>query len=213
MQGTRQEILSILRKEKQATVEDLAERMGLTPMTIRHHLNVLQAQNLVAASQVQHLHKVGRPRLVYTLTDAADELFPQSYRELARYLVSEVKDTLGVEETRSIFQRIAEQIAQKAPLPVEGQSFAARVEQICDFMNSMGFLFRWEKTDEGYVIHNTNCPYRQVAAQHEELCLMDSFLLERLLGVKPRHLSSLRDGKPSCVALLAPPEKSLTPDA
>ncbi len=205
MQNTRQEILNILKEEKQVTVEDLAGRLSLTPMTIRHHLNVLQAQNLIAASKVRHLHKVGRPRLVYALTEAAEELFPQSYDDLALHLVSEVKDTLGVEETRSIFERIATRIAQEAPPPVEGQSFAGRLEQICNFMNSRGFLFRWEKTEEGYVVSNANCPYRQVALQHDELCLMDGVLLERLLGVRPRRLSSLRDGDPACTALLVPP--------
>jgi predicted ArsR family transcriptional regulator len=90
MQSTRQEILEILKKEGQATVEDLAERLELTPMTIRHHLNVLQAQSLVVAAEVRRSKTVGRPRLVYTLTEAADQLFPQGYGELARHLVSEV---------------------------------------------------------------------------------------------------------------------------
>ena len=35
----------------------LAERLELTPMTIRHHLNVLQAQNLVVASKVRRSQK------------------------------------------------------------------------------------------------------------------------------------------------------------
>ena len=79
MQSTRQEILEILKEERQATVEDLAQRLELTPMTIRHHLNVLQAQGLIEAAKVRRSQKVGRPRLVYTLTEAADDHFPQSY--------------------------------------------------------------------------------------------------------------------------------------
>jgi DeoR family suf operon transcriptional repressor len=63
MQSTRQEILSILREQRQATVDELAESLELTPMTIRHHLNVLQAQNLVVASKVRRSKRVGRPRL------------------------------------------------------------------------------------------------------------------------------------------------------
>ena len=53
MQSTRQEILEILKEDREATVEDLASRLELTPMTIRHHLNVLQAQNLVVAPTVR----------------------------------------------------------------------------------------------------------------------------------------------------------------
>jgi predicted ArsR family transcriptional regulator len=205
MQSTRQEILEILKRDKQATVEDLAERLELTPMTIRHHLNVLQAQNLVATATVRRSQRVGRPRLVYTLTDAADDLFPQSYGDLARYLVSEIKDTMGPEETDAIFRRIADRIALDAPAPYEGQPFEERLERVCEFLGDMGFLFRWEKSEEGYILVNANCPYRQVTREHPDLCVMDTALISRLLGVEPQSLASLRAGDTSCSCLLIPP--------
>ena len=202
MQSTRQEILEILKEDRQATVEDLADRLELTPMTIRHHLNVLQAQNLVEASTVRRSQKVGRPRLVYTLTEAADELFPQSYGDLARYLLSEIKESMGPEETDAILRRIAERIATESPPPHEGQTFEERLDQIIEFLDGMGFLFRWDKTDEGYVLTNANCPYRMVTREHPEICAMDSILIERLLGVAPQELSSLRAGDAACRSLL-----------
>jgi predicted ArsR family transcriptional regulator len=206
MQSTRQEILEILREEKQATVEDLAQRLELTPMTIRHHLNVLQAQNLVVAAKVRRSQKVGRPRLVYTLTETADDLFPHNYANLARHLVSEVKETVGKEEAKDILRRVADRIAQEAPLPVEGQDFEQRLTQVVDFMGDQGFIARWDKTDEGYVLTNINCPYRHVSREHGELCLMDTELLSRLLDVQPHRLSSQRDGEAPCSFLLVPEE-------
>ncbi len=206
MQSTRQEILEILKEEMQATVEDLAERLELTPMTIRHHLNVLQAQNLVVASKVRRSKKVGRPRLVYTLTDAADELFPQSYGELARHLVSEVKETMGEEEAEAIFRRVANRVAKDGPRFDESQSFEERLTQVVDFMGGQGFISRWEKTDEGYVITNINCPYRIVTREHSEVCIMDTEILTKLLGVVPQRTSSMRQGENSCSFLLVPPE-------
>jgi DeoR family suf operon transcriptional repressor len=206
MQSTRQEILSILREERQATVEDLAESLELTPMTIRHHLNVLQAQNLVVASKVRRSKRVGRPRLVYTLTDAADELFPHGYGDLARRLVSEVKETMGEEEVQAIFRRIAIDLADEAPPAEKGQSFEDRLDQISEFLEERGFLSRWEKTDEGYVLTNVNCPYRQVSREHGEVCIMDLELLERVLGVKPHRVESMRSGGAACSFLLQPRE-------
>jgi predicted ArsR family transcriptional regulator len=206
MQSTRQEILEILKQEREATVEDLAARLELTPMTIRHHLNVLQAQNLVAASTVRRSQKVGRPRLVYTLTEAADGLFPQSYGDLANYLVTEMKESMGPEETEAIFQRIATRIAEQGPQPVKGQNFEQRLDQVVGFLEEQGFIFRWEKTEEGYILANINCPYRRVTRDHPEVCAMDSELLERLLGVEPQQLSSLREGEAACTCLLVPPE-------
>ena len=206
MQSTRQEILEILKEERQATVEDLAQRLELTPMTIRHHLNVLQAQNLVVASKVHRSKKVGRPRLVYTLTDAADELFPQSYGQLARHLVSEVKQTMGEDEAEAVLRRVAERVASEAPPAVEGQDFEQRLDQVMDFMHGQGFISRWEKAEDGYVITNINCPYRHVSQEHNEVCIMDTEILTNLLGVVPQRLSSMREGEPSCSFLLVPEE-------
>jgi DeoR family transcriptional regulator, suf operon transcriptional repressor len=204
MQSTRQEILNILREDKQATVEDLAERLELTPMTIRHHLNVLQAQNLVVANKVRRSKRVGRPRLVYTLTDAADDLFPHGYGELARHLLSEVKELVSDEETDAIFRRMAERVAGEAPPREEGQSFEDRLEQVSEFLEAQGFLSRWEETDEGYVITNVNCPYRQVSRQHDEVCVLDTELIRTLLDVEPRRLTSMRHGEGACSFLLVP---------
>jgi predicted ArsR family transcriptional regulator len=206
MQSTRQEILAILKEERQATVEDLAVRLELTPMTIRHHLNVLQAQNLVEASKVRRSKKVGRPRLVYTLTDAADDLFPQSYGELARHLVSEVKETVGEEEAEEIFRRVADRVARDAPAATPGQSFEERLAQVVDFMEEQGFISRWERSDEGYVITNINCPYRIVSREHEEVCIMDTQILTQLLGVVPQRMGSMQEGESSCRFLLVPEE-------
>jgi predicted ArsR family transcriptional regulator len=206
MQSTRQEILEILKEERQATVEDLAARLDLTPMTIRHHLNVLQAQNLVSTTTVRRSQRVGRPRLVYTLTEAADELFPQGYGELARHLVSEIKEAMGPEETEAIFRRIADRIAQAAPPAYEGQPFEDRLDDVSDFLEELGFLFRWEKTEDGYVLANMNCPYRQVTREHPEVCVMDTALISRLLGVEPQPLSRLRMGDTTCATLLVRPK-------
>jgi predicted ArsR family transcriptional regulator len=206
MQSTRQEILEILKEEREATVEDLASRLELTPMTIRHHLNVLQAQNLVTATTVRRSQRVGRPRLVYTLTEAADELFPQSYGELARHLVSEIKQTMGSEETEAIFRRIAERMADEGPLPREGQDFEDRLDQVATFLEELGFIFRWEKTEEGYLLTNINCPYRHVTREHPEICVMDAVLLSRLLDVEPNRMSSIRTGDPACSCILVPGE-------
>ncbi len=205
MQSTRQEILDILRQEQQGTVEDLAARLGLTPMTIRHHLNVLQAQGLVEASQVRRLQTVGRPRLVYTLTDAAHDLFPQSYSELASHLVSEVKETMGPEQTQGLLERVAMRIGRGAPPPVKGQPFEERLQQIADFLQERGLFLGWETRPDGSISVSLNCPYLRVSQNHEELCTMDLYLLKNLLGVQPTQVRRIGEGDSLCRCVVSPP--------
>jgi predicted ArsR family transcriptional regulator len=204
MQSTRQEILDILRQEGQGTVEDLATRLKLTPMTVRHHLNVLQAQGLAEASQVRRMQTVGRPRLVYTLTDAAQDLFPQSYSDLARHLVSEVKDTMGPAQTQKLLERVAERIARGAPPPVEGQTLEERLAQVSEFLQERGLFLSWEETADGEMALSLNCPYLRVSQHHEELCTMDLYLLRRLLGVQPTQVQRLAEGDMVCRCVLRP---------
>ena len=41
MQATREKIVELLKERGHATVEELADEVGLTQMAVRHHLNVL----------------------------------------------------------------------------------------------------------------------------------------------------------------------------
>ncbi len=56
-------------------------------MTIRYHLKVLQADNLIVVSTLRRQHGPGRPQQVYKLTDAANEFFPEDYHGLTNYLL------------------------------------------------------------------------------------------------------------------------------
>jgi predicted ArsR family transcriptional regulator len=204
MQSTRQGILEILKEQGQATVDDLAQRLELTSMTIRHHLNVLQADGLLAADKVRRVKRAGRPRLVYTLTEKAHGLFPQNYDELARELLTEMKSMMSDDELEAMFERIVDRLAAGAPHPRPGESFEERLAEVAGFLEEHGFITRLEETDEGYILRTINCPYREVMGEHGEVCDMDMALLTRLLDTSPLRLSSIRDEETSCVYLVAP---------
>src|SRR5512140_657216 len=81
VQRTRREILNILKRKGRATLDELAQGVGLVPVTVRAHLNVLERDDLVKYEEVRG--KVGRPYYVYSLTEEADALFPKTYHTLA----------------------------------------------------------------------------------------------------------------------------------
>ena len=49
MQSTRERILNILKERGQATVDDLSQELGLTAVTVRHHLDILRGEGLIAS--------------------------------------------------------------------------------------------------------------------------------------------------------------------
>src|SRR5262245_29934910 len=60
---TRRAVLDALRASGQASINELAEGIGVKAITIRHHLNGLQAEGLVEVEEKRQ--SVGRPLHVY----------------------------------------------------------------------------------------------------------------------------------------------------
>ncbi len=201
MQTTRRAILEILKERKQATIDDLAEQLGLTPMTVRHHLNVLQSQGVVVATRLRYKQSAGRPRHIYTLTEEGDDLFPVNYHELANHLLDEIKELVSEDKMRQIFHRIGEKLAAEAP-DITGLPLAEQVASVADFMTARGFISRWEEVEDGYALHQFNCPYRRVARNHSEVCQMDMAFVSALLGVESKRIHGTASTGEYCTYLI-----------
>ena len=63
---TRDIILHTIKSSPQSTVEELAGAADISPVTVRHHLNALQAEGTIESATIRR--KVGRPYycLLYT---------------------------------------------------------------------------------------------------------------------------------------------------
>jgi predicted ArsR family transcriptional regulator len=48
-ESTRDVILRTIKQRNQATVNELAEAADVSPVTVRHHLNALQAESLLVS--------------------------------------------------------------------------------------------------------------------------------------------------------------------
>jgi predicted ArsR family transcriptional regulator len=213
MQATREHILHILKERYQATVDELSRELGLTAVTIRHHLETLRDEGLVAPPTVRRRKAPGRPKYVYTLTEKANAFFPKRYSHLASLLLSEVHSRLAsAEEMDQVMKHIGERIASQAVIPDEGD-FEARLAATVEFLDDLGYMARWERCEEGnedagdYMLHVANCPYEQVARQSHEICTMDLTLVTCLVGVSPRRISWRVQDNHQCTYAFSPPTK------
>lgn len=205
MQATRQQIIEFLKEKGQATVEELAAAVGLTPMAVRHHLNVLQAENLILSSTIRRQSGPGRPSQVYQLTQAADELFPVDYYGLTDYLLAELTHQLGQAGLRQIFSNIAQRLASEAPPPRENQTFEERLDEVITFLSAKGFVVDWESRENNYMIHAYSCPYRQVAKNHAEVCLLDKQIISSMLATTPARVACLTTDDDHCTYRISKP--------
>jgi predicted ArsR family transcriptional regulator len=197
MQPTRQLILQYLKENGQATVEELAKVLDLTPVTVRHHLDILRGEELVSDPIIRHRASPGRPQYAFALTDKASAHFPKNYAALAGVLLDEVKQ-LAPQTVNVIFEGMAQRLSAEAPRPNANASWPRRLDQAVAYLNRQGYVAHWENTAEGYVLHTCNCPYEAVSAPHPELCQLDMTLVGNLLGMLPQRASRVAEGASSC---------------
>ncbi|MBU0704316.1 MAG: ArsR family transcriptional regulator [Chloroflexi bacterium] len=199
--------MRIIKERQQATVDELSRELGLTPVTVRHHLEILRGEVLVAPPLLRRRKSPGRPKYVYTLTEKASTLFPKRYDHLASLILGEVRSLLSSpEEVEQMMERIGERIASQA-VPSGADGFEAHLVAAVEFLNERGYLARWEPRDDGeYLLHIANCPYERVAGQDREICTIDLAMLTRLLGVSPQRVSWAAEGDSWCAYSICPPD-------
>ena len=210
MQVTREHILGILKEREQATVDELSQELDLTAVTVRHHLDILRGEGLVAAPIMHRRKSPGRPQYIYTLTQKASSFFPKRYDYLTSLILREMHSRLSPDEVNQMMKRIGEHIASQAVIPDEG-NFEARLAVTVEFLNKLGYMAHWEHHNDGdYLLHIANCPYEQVALQDHQVCTVDLTLLTRLLGVSPRRISWAAQGDHHCIYAVHPLGESST---
>jgi predicted ArsR family transcriptional regulator len=206
MQKTRQKILEYLRRHGEATVEELSLALDdLTPVTVRHHLDVLRGQGLIDAPAVQHRTSPGRPRYAYTLTEKADAYFPKNVNTLALHVLAEIRQTLPLEQVNVIFDGIATRMAAEIEPGRDGEILERRLDRVVSHLSDHGYEAHWERTPEGYILHTGNCPYSGIVDGHQDVCLLDVRYISQLLGAVPRRLTHIQEGAEDCSYLVLQP--------
>lgn len=179
MQTTRREIIHYLKKQGQASVKQLAEATGLTQMTMRHHLAVLESEGLVTSQRERC--GVGRPRHVYRLTDKAHDLFPQRYHELAGRLLEGLKESGAEGQISRVLKAMASEMTDDYLDDVREKSFEERLDLLVEVLEQTGFLASWEREEEKYVLTEYSCPYFLIGQDHPEICQVDWQIITTIL--------------------------------
>lgn len=183
MQDTRQQILEILKRKGEVTVQELSQELRLTSVTIRHHLEILRSEGYITDPEVHRSSRPGRPRYAYRLTSTAADLFPTNYSGLANALLEALDTSLPGESREELLATVGRQLAAGAgDLPTDHEK---RLDQVIAYIKQLGFVARWERDEEGaYHIFVCNCPYHYVAHSHPEICRIDEVMLSQLTGAQ-----------------------------
>ena len=202
MKSTRDRILQTLLRQPRATINELAEAVGINPISVRHHLTNLQMEGLVDAQEERH--GVGRPRLVYVLTEEGMERFPTRYLRLTTRLLAQMKESMPQPMISKLFTQVAEGLAAEYSEQVKGLSMEERLETVKELLADEGFTVEWEKAANGYLIHEITCPYYQIGQNHPEVCTVDQTLISKMLALPASKVQCILEGNAHCTYLVQP---------
>ncbi len=196
MKSTREKILMVLLKKPKSTINELAESVSINAISVRHHLNSLQADGLIVDEEERH--GVGRPRLVYSLSEEGLETFPTRYFRLANRILDRVRSSLTQEQINEIFTEIAKDIAAEHQNTLKQMTIEEKMDFVQTLLDEEGFFVEWEKKEDHYILHEVTCPYIHVVNQHPEVCKLDQALITELLEIPANKIKCMADGDKRC---------------
>jgi DeoR family transcriptional regulator, suf operon transcriptional repressor len=196
MKSTRERILQTLLNHPRSTILDLSAVVGINAISVRHHLTSLQADGYITAEEERH--GVGRPRLVYFLTDSGLEKFPTNYLKLTNRLLDQLKSSLPAPTIDKLFTQIADEMSAHYASQAKNLSTEKKLDLIKEILAKDGFSMEWEKADNEYQIHEISCPYIQVGQKHPEVCSVDQKMMSSLLSLPVQKVSCVLSGDHEC---------------
>jgi predicted ArsR family transcriptional regulator len=209
MSSTREIVLKTLLAQPRCTIPDLAQAVGINDISVRHHINSLQAEGLVDSEEERH--GVGRPRRVYFLTEAGQERFPTRYMRLTIRLLEQLKETMPASMVDKLFSQMAEELAQDytAHTNLKNMPMEERLEVMKNTLAKEGFNIQWERQGDQYQIHEVSCPYYHVGQNHPEVCTVDKALISAVLDVPALKTRCILNGDSACTYIVATPQENL----
>jgi DeoR family suf operon transcriptional repressor len=188
MRDTRQEILAHIQRHPGSSAGGLAEHFDLSLGAVRHHLAILERDALIRGES-QRL-PVGRPCIVYELTEQGEESFPKQYDRLTNVLLETYKEEQGVISTRGFLQT-------KHKLDPDA-SVEARAELLAEIMDREGFCLEWHREGSELEIIQHSCPYQSVVGDHPEVCQVDEHIIQTVTGGRSRRVNHRSKGDCTC---------------
>lgn len=198
MNNTREQILNILLQKQRATINDLADEVGIHPISVRHHIAKLESLGQISSEEIKG--SVGRPKRVYFLTQSGMEEFPTRYLTLSIRLLEQLKGALPEPMVTKLFQEIASDMVDDhtTQIDLSNLEFEERLELITKMLESEGFTIEIAPNDGGYEIKGISCPYKHVGEEHPEICMVDQAIIEKVLSIKVDKTSCVLSGDQFC---------------
>ena len=178
--GPRGEILLELKRSQPLTAKELAQKLGVSPNAIRHHLKELEAEGLIVYGREQR--GVGAPTFAYRLNEAGEALFPRRYEETLTEVLQRVSEKAGRGAVVELLEDHYAALTRRLQSELDGVAQSDRVAAIARLMSDAGYMAEWQEAEGTFRLSEHNCAIRAVAERYPEVCAAEEKFLQAVLG-------------------------------
>ncbi len=196
-----QRVLLYLRRHGEASVGELSRGLDLTQVTVRRHLDDLMSSGVVSPPEKRRRGGPGRPEQSYGLTEKAERLLPENYRDLARAVVGVLEDQHGAEWMRKLLLAAGTHAAGGLGVEAE-RNDEAFLPQVLAGLDDRGYLAAAGTWSGRRCVTFAHCPYLDAARASPIVCAFDQSLLETLLGEPVVLFRRIAEHDEQCIFLL-----------
>jgi len=175
------QILQLLKTRGPLSAAELGERLDMTSMGARRHLQSLADQELVywqdsAAGR-------GRPKRTWYLTARAMQRFPDRHAELSLQLIESVSELFGEAGMDKLISQREQQQQQRYQQVLEQQSnLADKIAELARLRSEEGYMAEWQAAEDGsYLLIEHHCPICAAATQCQGFCRSELQIFQQLL--------------------------------
>src|ERR1043166_1234265 len=197
--STRGRIVARLRRGP-ATVEELAEAVGLTENGIRVHLATLERDGWIPAGGVRRRPGPGKPAALSQLAPEGEPLLSTAYRPLLVALLAALAERDRPARVEAVLRDAGRRLAKDAG---EGGS-GGTARRAVRLLESLGGAVEVEPGRGGrFALRGLGCPVGEAVRGEPRVCRAVTPLLSGVLEVDVREACE-RSGRPACRFEVAP---------
>jgi predicted ArsR family transcriptional regulator len=185
MNVSQEQIIEFIRSHRVARVEEISAALNMTQANIRHHLSILQKQGLVENKGKRFGYGKGRPARLFGLPQYA---LGENINRLLDILLQEIAIHLPTLTSEIILHRVAERMAHAQAPDAQTHpggmthNLTQRLSRTIAILNTMNYQAHWEAHTRAPRLIFNNCPYASIIEAHPELCRIDEYLIQDLIG-------------------------------
>jgi DeoR family suf operon transcriptional repressor len=194
---TQRRVLAEVKRHGEATADELAATLEISPSAVRQHLSALRSAGLIDARQDRG--QPGRPPDRYHATDRSESLFVTADNNLSLELLEHIEQE-DPQLVDRVFDRRRRQLVKNATDKLSGRPLDARVSILTELLDAQGYLADFDKIDDDhYRINLHSCSIWTVASRYRQACAAElDFLRDLLPDATVQRVTHKTDGAHTC---------------